>query len=118
MAMQTIPARPAIEWDDSVVFVFSFTDSHGNKKFAGFVHVQIQSASAVGSNMQVSQAVAAVNQQEIQFSTDPGCWVETLKNAARSKTPVTITYEDAISTIYTTQTNQSFQLQELFSLTG
>jgi hypothetical protein len=119
LTTQTISAHPTIEWDDSVVLVFSFTDSGGHKQFADFVHIQIQLASAAGSNTQVSQAITVVNQQQIQFSTDPECWVETLKTAARATNgSATITYDDPINVNYTTQTNQSFQLQELFSLAG
>jgi hypothetical protein len=118
MTTQTISAQPTIEWDDGVVFVFSFNDSSNTQQFAGFVHIQVQVASAVGSNTQVSQVVTVVNQQQIQFSTDPECWVETLKAAARGPKSITITYEDSINTNYTTQTNQSFQLQQLFSLAG
>jgi hypothetical protein len=115
---QTISAQPTIEWDDGVVFVFSFTDQNGNKQFSGCVHIQIQLASAQGSNTQVSQLVTAVNQQQIQFSSDPGCWIDTLKNAARNKTPINIVYDDAVDKPYTTLTNQNFPLQQLFSLAG
>ena len=118
MTTQTISAQPTIEWDDGVVFVFSFTDQNGNKQFSGFVHMQIQLAAAQGSNTQVSQLVTAVNQQQIQFSSDPGCWVETLKTAFRNKSNIGIVYDDQVDTPYTTLTNQSFQLQQLFSLTG
>jgi hypothetical protein len=115
---QTISAQPALEWYDDVVFVFSFTDRNGNKQFSGCVHIQIRLASAQGSNTQASQLVTAVNQQQIQFSSDPGCWIDTLKNAARNKTSINIVYDDAVDKPYTTLTNQSFPLQQLFSLAG
>lgn len=118
MTTQTVSAQPNIEWDDSVVFVFSFPDSGGNKQFAGFVHIQVAIASAVGSNTQVTQAVQVVNQQQIQFSTDPQSWIETVKNAARNNGSIVITYDDSINQLYTTQTTQSFQLQQLYSITG
>ncbi len=118
MTTQTISAQPTIEWDDGVVFVFSFTDQNGNKQFSGFVHMQIQLAVAQGSNTQVSQLVTAVNQQQIQFSSDPECWVESLKTAFRDKSNINIVYDDQVSTPYTTLTNQSFPLQQLFSITG
>lgn len=118
MTTQTVSVQPTLEWDDSVVFVFSFTDNNGNKQFAGFVHLQVALATAQGSNTQVTQVLQVVNQQQIQFSTDPGCWIDTVKNAARNKAPITITYDDTLNAIYTTQTVQSFQLQLLFSLVG
>ena len=118
MTTQNISAQPAIEWDDGVVFVFSFTDQNGNKQFSGFVHIQVQLAQAVGSNTQVSQLVTNVQQQQIQFGSDPECWIDTLKNAVRNVKPINIVYDDQINIPYTTLTNQSFQLQQLFSLTG
>jgi hypothetical protein len=42
-----------------------------------------------------------------------------VKAAARGGAPnMVVTYEDSISTIYTTQTNHPFQLQQLFSIAG
>jgi hypothetical protein len=114
----TTSAQPTIEWDDGAVFVFSFTDQNGNQQFSGFVHMQIQLASAQGSNTQVSQLLTNVNQQMIQFSSDPGCWVDTLKNAARNTKSINIVYDDTVDIPYTTLTNQSFHLRQLFSLAG
>jgi len=122
MSVQSVPVTPTIEWDDSVVFVFSFTGIQGVnndvKLFAGFVHVQVQIAVAVGSTTQVTPVLQVAQQQGIQFASDPQSWLDTLKNAVRNAKTVTITYEDSISTNYTTQTNQTFQLQQLFSLAG
>lgn len=118
MSAQTVSSQPTVEWDDSVVFVFSFADVNAVKRFAGFVHMPIALANAVGSTTQVSQAVQVVTQQQIQFSTDPATWIDTVKNAGRAKTSIAITYDDSLSVTYTTQTNQSFELQQLFSLAG
>jgi hypothetical protein len=71
-----------------------------------------------GSQTQVSAALAQVQQQGVQLSFDPQSWVETVKTGARSGGAATVVFEDSISTIYTTQTNQSFQLQQLFSIAG
>jgi hypothetical protein len=118
MSAQTVSAQPTIEWDDSVVFVFSFLDGGGNRQFSGFVHIQLALALAQGSATQVTQAIQVVNQQQIQFTTDAQCWLDTVKNAARAKNAISITFDDTLSQVYTTQTNQSFQLQQLFSLAG
>jgi hypothetical protein len=69
----------------------------------------------------VSQLVTNVQQQQqqqIQFSSDPECWIDTLKNAVRNVKSINIVYDDQINIPYTTLTNQSFQLQQLFSLAG
>jgi hypothetical protein len=119
MSTQTVTVNPAIEWDDSVVFVFSFTGANGLKTFAGFVHQQIQFSSAQGSQTQVNAILQIVQQQGIQVSTDPQTWIETIKNAARSSSSqIVVTYDDATNVTYTTQTNVSFQLQQLFGVTG
>ena len=118
MSAASVQAQPTIEWDDSVVFVFSFTDGNGNKQFAGFVHMQLALAIAQGSNTQVTQVLQQVNQQQIQFTTDPQSWIETVKNAARNKSQITIVFDDTLNTAYTTQTAANFQLQVLFSLAG
>lgn len=110
---------PTIEWDDSVVFVFSFSDANGNKAFAGFVHQQIQLSIVTGSQVQVTAILQVVQQQGIQVSTDAQTWIETIKNAARNtSSQVAVVYDDTSNTIYTTQTNLSFQLQQLFSVAG
>jgi hypothetical protein len=41
-----------------------------------------------------------------------------VKNAARSRTPINITFDDTISSPYTTQTNRQFPLQQLISIAG
>lgn len=119
MSAQTVTVTPTIEWDDSVVFVFSFTGANGNKTFAGFVHQQIQLSSVTGSQTQVTAILQIIQQQGIQVSTDPQTWIESIKNAARNTSnQLVVTYDDTINVIYTTQTNLSFQLQQLFRVTG
>ena len=117
MAIQTASAVPNIEWDDGGVLVFSFL-FNGVKLFSGFVHIQLQLAVASGSAVQVNAILQQINQQQIQFASDPQTWIDTVKNAARSKNAINITFEDAISVQYTTQTNLPFALQQLFSLAG
>jgi hypothetical protein len=122
MSVQTVSVTPTIEWDDSVVFVFSFNvptgDGGSTQFFAGFVHTQLQVATAVGSSVQVTAIVSQTNQQQIQFATDPQSWLDTVKNAFRNAKPISITFEDVVNTPYTTQTAQNFKLQQLFSLAG
>jgi hypothetical protein len=115
MTTQTQSVVPSIEWDDSVVFVFSWNNQ---QFFAGFVHLQIALASAVGTTTQITNILQQLAQTQLQASSDPQSWLDTVKNAARNSKAITITFEDAISTVYTTQTNQSFTIQQLFSIAG
>jgi hypothetical protein len=118
MAFKPVTAVPRIEWDDSVVFVFSFVDG-GTRFFAGFVHQQLSQATVVGSQTQVSSILAQIVQTQLQVASDPQSWLDTVKSASRNNTAIEIRYEDAISTVYTTQfANLSFTLQQLFSLMG
>ena len=118
MAIQTTSAVPQIQWDDGGVFIFAFQGNSGAQFSAGFVHLQIQLAVAVGSAVQVTAILQQINQQQIQFASDPQSWVETIKSDQLSNNAITIAFEDATSVQYTTQTNQSFQLQQLFSVAG
>lgn len=115
MAIQNLSVVPTIEWDDSVVFVFSWNN---RQFFAGFVHLQIAVANAVGTTTQITNILQQLAQTQLQASSDPQSWLDTAKNAARNGKSITITFDDAQSTVYTTQTNQSFTLQQLFSLAG
>jgi hypothetical protein len=118
MSVQTVTnVSLKIEWDDSVVLVFSF-DGPAARTFCGFLHQIFAVQLVQGSQTQVSNALAVVQQQGVQLSLDPQTWVETVKNGARGGGTATVVFEDSISVIYTTQTNQSFQLQQLFSVTG
>jgi hypothetical protein len=118
MAIQPANAVPRIEWDDSVVFVFSFPD-RGTRFFGGFVHLQLSQAAVAGSQTQVNSILAQITQAQVQVASDPQSWLETVKNAARTSTAIAIVYDDANSTIYTTQiANTSFTLQLLFNVAG
>jgi hypothetical protein len=115
MTIQTaLNTVPAIEWDDTVVFVFSWNNQ---QFFSGFVHLQISLASAIGIATQIGNITTQV-QNQAQVAGDPQSWIDTVKNAARNNKGIAITFEDQQSTIYTTQTNTSFTLQTLFSLAG
>src|SRR5215831_6377338 len=116
MSIQSVTGPLNIEWDDSVVLVFSFNTPAG-KMFSGFVHAVFAGNVVGGSQTQVTAAVQIVVQQGIQVSLDPQTWVETAKSCARGG-QATVVFDDANSVIYTTQTNLPFQLQTLFSLTG
>jgi hypothetical protein len=122
MSVQTVSVTPNIEWDDSVVFVFSFNvptgDAGSTQFFAGFVHIQLQVASAVGTSVQVKAIEQQTSQQQIQFASDPQSWLDTVKNATRNSKPISITFENEAFSTYTTQTAQTFKLQQLFSLAG
>jgi hypothetical protein len=111
---QTASAIPQIEWDDSVVFVFSWNNQ---QFYAGFVHLQIAVANAVGTTTQVSAILQQVQQTQVQFSSDPQSWLETVKNAARNNKNISITF-DTNFLPYTTQTGQNFNLQQLYSIAG
>jgi hypothetical protein len=119
MSAQTVTVTPSIAWDDSVVFIFSFTGASGSTTYAGFVHQQIQLSSVTGSQTQVTAILQIIQQQGIQVSTDPQSWIEAIKNATRNTSnQIIVTYDDTLNVNYTTQTNQTFQLQELYSVTG
>ena len=118
MSVQTVSHVPLkIEWDDSVVLVFSF-DGPSGRMFCGFLHQIFAVQLVQGTQTQVTHALATVQQQGIQISLDPQTWVETVKNGSRGSGTATVVFDDSTSVPYTTQTNQSFQLQILFSVTG
>lgn len=118
MSIQTTqPVSLTVEWDDSVVIVFSFQGPAG-KTVCGFPHLGVATQVLAGSQTQVSAILQIVQQQALQASADPATWVETVKNAARSTNKVTVVFEDSQSAVYTTQTGLSFTLQQLFSLAG
>ena len=106
----------SIEWDDSVVLIFSFTD-RGTTYYAGFTHLTFAAQNAVGTQKQINQITQVLSQNAIQVSGDPQSWVETVKNAGRGNT-IKVVYEDSISTPYTTTTAQSYDLQLLHSISG
>jgi hypothetical protein len=106
-----------IEWDDSVMIVFSFAGASGTV-YCGFPHVVPAWQNQTGTQTQVSAKVQSITQSAVQISGDPGTWVETVKYGARGGNKITIDYDDSTNTNYTTQTNNSFQLQELYSIRG
>src|SRR5262249_17392226 len=118
MSTVTVSATPNIEWDDSVVFVFSFTGPGGPGFVCGFVHAQPTVAIAAGSSVQINNIIQQTQQKQVQATLDSQSWVDTVKNAVRNNKSITITFDDAVNTVYTTQTNQSFTLQQLFSVVG
>jgi hypothetical protein len=118
MAIKTANVVPKIQWDDSVVFVFSFVDG-GTTFFAGFVHQQLSQATVAGSQIQINSILAQILQSQLQVASDPQSWLDTIKTSSRSGNAIVINYEDSVSTIYTTQIpTLSFTLQQLFSLAG
>jgi hypothetical protein len=119
MSVQTISnASLTIDWDDSIVIVFSFDGAAGSRVSCGFVHQVLAVQFVSGSQTQITAVLQQVVQQGIQASLDPQTWVETVKSGARAGGSATIVYEDSVSVQYTTQTNRSFTLQQLFSVTG
>lgn len=123
MTVQTVSVTPTIVWDDNFVYVISFTGAAGSSVNVGFIHMQVQPTQTQGTQTQVSQTLQVLSSVQVQFTPDPECWVETIKNSARTasdSTPKTITivYDDSTSVNYTTQTGTIFTLQQLFSLFG
>jgi len=119
MTVQTVSVNPTIEWDDSLVFVLSFNDANNDKVFCGIIHVVLAVQLTTGQQAQITPLLQAITQGSFQGSSDPQTWIEAVKTSARdpSKT-LTIVYDDALSAVYTTLTNQSFTLQFLHSLAG
>ena len=117
MSVQTVTQVGVnIEWDDSVVFVFSFQGPSG-QIFCGFPHQQVALANQTGTQTQVNAILQSIQQIQLQVTTDPGTWIDTVKQGARGG-KINIVFEDSISAKYTTQTLKDFDLQQLFSITG
>lgn len=108
---------PTILWDDSVVFVFSW-QYDGQTWQGGFLHQQLSIATQTGFQTQVSPFSQQLSSQQGQISSDSQSWLEAIKTAARGKGKVTVAFEDSNYVLYTTQTNITFNLQQLFSITG
>ena|SRR5271165_1770246 len=117
MSVQTTQTSVEIDWDDSVVIIFSFAGADGNKVYCGFPHIVPAWQNQTGTQTQISTTVQQIKQSAIQISGDPGTWVETVKQGARSG-KVTVVYDDSTNTNYTTQTGTPYQLQILYSLAG
>jgi len=74
MSIQSISVTPKIEWDDGVVFIFSWN----NRQFlSGFAHLQVALALAVGTQTQINAILQQLSQTQVQTSTDPQSWLET-----------------------------------------
>jgi hypothetical protein len=117
MSTKVFTGAVSIEWDDSVVMVFSFVDG-GTTFFAGFTHVGIALQNTIGTQTQINAITQTINQNAIQISADPQTWVETVKTGARPNGSIKVVYDDSTSIPYTTQTAQPFSLQILFSIAG
>ena len=118
MSVQTVPqVKLNIEWDDSVVIVFSFTGADGSTVFSGFPHLVPAWASQVGQQVQISKTVQTIQQTQLQVSADPATWVETVKQGARDKGAATVVYDDSF-VHYTTPIGTSYDLHVLYSITG
>jgi hypothetical protein len=115
VSTQTLNVVPNIEWDDGVMFVFSWNQG---QTLAGFTHIQISLANAVGSQTQVSALVQQISQSQVQFASDPQSWLDTVKTAYRGGKAIAVTFDDSVSANYTTATGRIFSLQQLFSIAG
>lgn len=105
-----------IEWDDSVMIVFSFQGPSGTL-YCGFPHVVAAWQNLTGTQTQVSAKVQSLTQAGAQVSADPATWVETVKYGARGN-KITVVYDDSSSYNYTTSSATPLQLQQLFSIHG
>jgi hypothetical protein len=113
------------------MFIFSFTGASGNKLFCGFPHQALSLSALTGTQTQVTSILAQIQQSQVQATTDPATWIETVKTGARAGSGgnQTVSYDDGISFQYT-QTlltpgnpptislGQNFTLQALYSITG
>ena len=111
------------------MFIFSFTDVTGTQLFCGFPHEVLAVANLAGTQTQVTAILAQVNSAQVQVSADPATWVETVKTGARGSSGTqTVSYDDSITTNYTTTLlsgnplaatpGQNFTLQLLYSVAG
>jgi hypothetical protein len=119
VSVQTVQTSVEIEWDDSVVIIFSFAGADG-KIYCGFPHIVPAWQNQTGTQTQISATVQRIQQTSMQISGDPATWVETVKQGARNG-KITIVYDDSSSTSYTTYTSAAatpYQLQNLYSLAG
>lgn len=106
-----------IEWDDSVMMVFSFQGASSSTVYCGFPHVALALQGQTGTQTQVTAKVQAMSQSGVQLSADPGTWVETVKYGARGN-KITIDYDDSTNVNYTPQVGNPYQLQLLYSIRG
>jgi hypothetical protein len=116
MSAQSYTGSVTIEWDDSVVIVFSFP-AGSTKYYGAFSHLGVALQNTAGSQTQVNAILQTLTQSSLQVSADPQTWVETIKIGGRGGT-ITIVYDDTINFPYTTTTAVPFQLQLLYSIHG
>jgi hypothetical protein len=122
--VEITPDALTIDWDDSVVLVFSFQGTllgSPAKVQCGFPHVTIALAQAQGVATNLGNFTGSMSQQ-IQLSGDPQTWIETVKGFARKTIPkITISYDDQLTASYaipTTTTPNTLTLQQLYSIRG
>jgi hypothetical protein len=119
--LTTPPVNTAVQWDDGVVFVFSFSHQQVNRT-CGIFHNVISVQSSQGVQTFVSQLLQSIQQGALQVSADPQTWIETVKNASRGTTnnQIVISYDDNVQFPYTpaVPSPPNFQLQFLYSLAG
>jgi hypothetical protein len=131
MGKETAGTPFTIEWDDGAMFIFSFTDANGSKQFCGFPHQALGLANLQGTQTQINAITQQIVQSQVQVTTDPATWIETVKTGARGGGggKQMVTYDDTISTQYTAtllapgtppsvMPGPNFTLQVLYSITG
>jgi hypothetical protein len=129
MTLQTANSPFAIEWDDGAIFIFSFTGASGGKLFCGFPHQALALANLQGTQTQVNAITQQIVQSQVQVTTDPATWIETVKTGARGGSTQVVSYDDTISVQYTATLlaagtppavtpGQNFTLQVLYSIAG
>jgi len=119
MAVTNDKCNIRLVWDDTVVLVYEFTDSGGTARKGAFVHLGSQATT--GQQTQASSTVQNIAQ--VAWSSDPGGWVETLKNAARQKTQVDMWFEDTVFTPWMPPSMAnanftSFNISAVYSIAG
>jgi hypothetical protein len=130
MGLQTVNGPFKVEWDDGAMFIFSFTGASGSKLFCGFPHQAVALAALTGTQTQVNSILSQIQQSQVQATTDPATWIETVKTGARAGGgSQSVSYDDGISFAYTAtllaagspptvSLGQNFTLQALYSITG
>jgi hypothetical protein len=115
MTIRNVLVVPTIQWDDGVVFIFSWEEN--GLFFGGFVNLQISLVDPIGIATQIGNITAQARTQ-VQVVGDPLSWTNSVKYSAREKKPINIVFDDEQSTVYTAQNGQPFTIQTLFSIHG
>jgi hypothetical protein len=71
MTVQVVVVNPTIEWDDGLVFVFSFSGANNTTIFCGIIHVVLAVQLTTGQQAQVTPLLQAISQNSFQGSSDP-----------------------------------------------